>query len=72
MSDAVLGVSMTPTSVRTVLVAGAKADGVAVNHGNFDIPLEIATDRTQSSGVGGSGLHVRKAMLLAAKGPARC
>ncbi|WP_231997354.1 ABC transporter ATP-binding protein [Mycobacterium sp. 1245111.1] len=37
MSDAVLGVSMTPTSVRTVLVAGAKADGVAVNHGNFDI-----------------------------------
>ena len=35
--DAVLGVSMTPTSVRTVLVAGAEADGVAVNHGNFDI-----------------------------------
>jgi putative ABC transport system ATP-binding protein len=35
--DAVLGVSMTPTSVRTVLVAGAKADGVAVSHGNFDI-----------------------------------
>ncbi|WP_343708733.1 ATP-binding cassette domain-containing protein [Mycobacterium sp.] len=28
---------MTPTSVRTVLVAGAKADGVVVNHGNFDI-----------------------------------
>jgi putative ABC transport system ATP-binding protein len=37
VSDAVLGVSMTPTSVRTVLVAGDKADGVAVNHGNFDI-----------------------------------
>ena len=35
--DAVLGVSMTPTSVRTVLVAGEKADGVAVNQGNFDI-----------------------------------
>jgi putative ABC transport system ATP-binding protein len=35
--DAVLGVAMTPTSVRTVLVAGAKADGGAVNHGNFDI-----------------------------------
>jgi putative ABC transport system ATP-binding protein len=35
--DAVLGVSMTPTSVRTVLVAGAKADGVAVSHGNLDI-----------------------------------
>ncbi len=28
---------MTPTSVRTVLVAGARADGVAVNHGKFDI-----------------------------------
>jgi ABC-type lipoprotein export system ATPase subunit len=35
--DAVLGVSMTPTSVRTVLVAGAKADGAAVSHGNLDI-----------------------------------
>jgi putative ABC transport system ATP-binding protein len=35
--DAVLGVSMTPTSVRTVLVAGAKADGVVVSHGNLDI-----------------------------------
>jgi putative ABC transport system ATP-binding protein len=35
--DAVLGVAMTPTSVRTVLVAGAKADGDTVNHGNFDI-----------------------------------
>jgi len=33
----VLGVSMTPTSVRTVLVAGEKADGVVVNYGNFDI-----------------------------------
>ena len=35
--DAVLGVSMMPTSVRTVLVTGAKADGKTVNHGNFDI-----------------------------------
>src|ERR1700758_4438679 len=35
--DAVLGVAMTPTSLRTVLVAGAKADGGPVNHGNFDI-----------------------------------
>jgi putative ABC transport system ATP-binding protein len=35
--DAVLGVSMTPTSVRTVLVAGAKAGGVAVSHGHLDI-----------------------------------
>jgi len=37
MVDAVLGVSMMPTSVRTVLVTGAKADGKTVNHGNFDI-----------------------------------
>ena len=27
----------TPTSVRTVLVTGAKADGVPVHHGNFEI-----------------------------------
>lgn len=46
-----LGVSMTPTSVRTVLVAGAKADGVAVNQGNFgiahgaDLPSGTATEQ---------------------------
>jgi putative ABC transport system ATP-binding protein len=45
--DAVLGVSMTPTSVRTVLVAGAKADGVAVSHGNLD----IAHDADLPSGI---------------------
>ncbi|WP_197382839.1 DUF7159 family protein [Mycolicibacterium mengxianglii] len=36
--DIVLGVSMTPTTVRMVLVEGAKADGVTVDHDVFDIP----------------------------------
>lgn len=36
--DIVLGVSMTPTTVRMVLVEGEKADGVTVDHDVFDIP----------------------------------
>ena len=35
--DIVLGVSMTPTTVRMVLVEGEKADGVIVDHDSFDI-----------------------------------
>ena len=35
--DIVLGVSMTPTAVRMVLVEGDKADGVTVDHDTFDI-----------------------------------
>ena len=35
--DIVLGVSMTPTTVRMVLVEGEKADGVTVDHDAFDI-----------------------------------
>jgi hypothetical protein len=35
--DIVLGVSMTPTTVRMVLVEGDKADGVTVDHDTFDI-----------------------------------
>ncbi|KUI28519.1 hypothetical protein AU196_09005 [Mycobacterium sp. IS-1742] len=35
--DIVLGVSMTPTTVRMVLVEGVKADGVTVDHDVFDI-----------------------------------
>ena len=35
--DIVLGVSMTPTTVRMVLVEGEKADGVTVDHDVFDI-----------------------------------
>ena len=35
--DIVLGVSMTPTTVRMVLVEGDKADGVTVDHDVFDV-----------------------------------
>ena len=35
--DIVLGVSMTPTTVRMVLVEGEKADGATVDHDVFDI-----------------------------------
>lgn len=35
--DIVLGVSMTPTTVRMVLVEGEKADGATVDHDTFDI-----------------------------------
>jgi hypothetical protein len=35
--DIVLGVSMTPTAVRMVLVEGEKADGATVDHDVFDI-----------------------------------
>ncbi|ULE34361.1 DUF7159 family protein [Mycobacterium sp. IDR2000157661] len=35
--DIVLGVSMTPTTVRMVLVEGDKADGATVDHDTFDI-----------------------------------
>lgn len=35
--DIVLGVSMTPTTVRMALVEGEKADGVTVDHDVFDI-----------------------------------
>ena len=35
--DIVLGVSMTPTTVRMVLVEGDKADGSIVDHDAFDV-----------------------------------
>ena len=35
--DIVLGVSMTPTTVRMVLVEGEKADGATVDHDAFDV-----------------------------------
>lgn len=50
-----LGVAMTPTSVRTVLVAGAKADGAAVNHDNIDfirgadLPADSSTEQIISA-----------------------
>ncbi|MGX9789298.1 DUF7159 family protein [Mycobacterium sp. MMS18-G62] len=45
--DIVLGVSMTPTTVRMVLVEGEKADGVTVDHDVFDI---AAVDGGANSG----------------------
>ena len=44
--DIVLGVSMTPTTVRMVLVEGEKADGVTVDHDVFDV---TATEGTATS-----------------------
>lgn len=38
--DIVLGVSMTPTTVRMVLVEGEKADGITVDHDVFDVKNE--------------------------------
>jgi uncharacterized membrane protein YgcG len=38
--EIVLGVSMTPTTVRMVLVEGEKADGVTVDHDVFDITAD--------------------------------
>ncbi|MGV0746254.1 DUF7159 family protein [Mycolicibacterium sp. XJ870] len=38
--DIVLGVSMTPTTVRMVLVEGEKADGVTVDHDAFDVTAD--------------------------------
>jgi uncharacterized membrane protein YgcG len=44
--DIVLGVSMTPTTVRMVLVEGEKADGPIVDHDTFDV---TAVDGTATS-----------------------
>ncbi|CAN5133091.1 hypothetical protein BH09ACT8_BH09ACT8_07480 [soil metagenome] len=41
--EIVLGVSMTPTTVRMVLVEGEKADGVTVDHDSFDISADDAS-----------------------------
>ncbi len=41
--DIVLGVSMTPTTVRMVLVEGEKADGITVDHDVFDIAGDDAS-----------------------------
>lgn len=45
--DIVLGVSMTPTTVRMVLVEGEKADGATVDHDVFDIS---GSERSATSG----------------------
>lgn len=48
--DIVLGVSMTPTTVRMVLVEGEKADGVTVDHDVFDVRTP---DGSATSGAAG-------------------
>lgn len=40
--DIVLGVSMTPSAVRMVLVEGVNADGPSLDHDAFDIPVGAA------------------------------
>jgi putative ABC transport system ATP-binding protein len=56
--DTVLGVAMTPTTVRMVLVEGEKADGVTVNQASFDVttngdaPTTTALDRVISAILG--------------------
>ena len=44
--DIVLGVSMTPTTVRMVLVEGEKADGVTVDHDVFEVTAPKAAQQT--------------------------
>lgn len=46
--DIVLGVSMTPTTVRMVLVEGDKADGVTVDHDVFDIDADGGSATTSA------------------------
>ncbi|UXA14094.1 hypothetical protein KXD97_10100 [Mycobacterium sp. SMC-8] len=53
--DIVLGVSMTPTTVRMVLVEGEKADGVTVDHDAFDV--------TSGDGSANAAEHVVSAVL---------
>ena len=56
--DIVLGVSMTPTTVRMVLVEGAKADGLTVDHDSFDVAVnEGSATRGRRSGRRGRAGH---------------
>ena len=47
--DIVLGVSMTPTTVRMVLVEGEKADGSIVDHDTFDIAVDDGSAKSLSA-----------------------
>ena len=66
--DIVLGVSMTPTTVRMVLVEGEKADGVIVDHDAFDITANdgSATLRKRPNRSSQRCLAPRRAPLRAA------
>ncbi len=52
--EVVLGVSMTPTAARLVLVEGEKADGVTVDHSTFEVGAgaTFAADRVVAAIVG--------------------
>ena len=66
--DIVLGVSMTPTTVRMVLVEGDKADGSIVDHDAFDITADdgSATSRARPNRSSRRSLAPRKAPPRAA------
>ena len=48
--DIVLGVSMTPTTVRMVLVEGEKADGVTVDHDVFNVNANDGSATSSAAG----------------------
>ena len=50
--ECVLGVSLTPTTVRMVLVEGAAADGATVDHDSVDIAVVDGPDELISAIVG--------------------
>lgn len=55
--DIVLGVSMTPATVRMVLVEGEKADGATVDHDVFDVSAD------EDSATSGAAAQVVDAVL---------
>jgi hypothetical protein len=66
MVEIVLGVSMTPTTVRMVLVEGEKADGVIVDHDVFDITaVEGSATPSASEQVIAAILGTRESALAA-------
>ena len=75
--DIVLGVSMTPTTVRMVLVEGEKADGVIVDHDAFDITVERRLSNTRRGrsgrrgGPGHPGERRRRADITSSRSASR-
>ena len=61
--DIVLGVSMTPTAVRMVLVEGEKADGVTVDHDTFDITAAEGTATSAADQVVAAILGTRESAV---------
>ncbi|WP_159234774.1 DUF7159 family protein, partial [Mycolicibacterium vanbaalenii] len=61
--DIVLGVSMTPTTVRMVLVEGENADGVTVDHDVFDVASAAGSANAAASRSKGVAEQVLAAVL---------